>query len=89
MYVHQCETISVYDLGLFQFKDEILHHQLVREHLRNTLLAMIGQERRGEIVDRYVEITYVHKVTFSFWVCFHKGRQKGGLRAPGLHPGGK
>lgn len=52
VYVHQCETINVYDLGLMQFKDEILHHQLVREHLKNTLLAMVAQERRGEIVDR-------------------------------------
>lgn len=50
--MHQCETTNVYDLGLIQFKDEILHHQLVREHLRNTLLAMVAQERRGEIVDR-------------------------------------
>ena len=52
--MNQCETTSVYDLGLIQFKDEILHHQLVREHLRNTLLAMVAQERRGEIVDRFV-----------------------------------
>ena len=54
MYVNQYETTNVYDLGLIQFKDEILHHALVREHLRNTLLAMVAQERRGEIVDRYV-----------------------------------
>ena len=53
--MHQCETTNVYDLGLIQFKDEILHHQLVREHLKNTLLAMVAQERRGEIVDRYVK----------------------------------
>lgn len=52
VYVHQFETTNVYDLGLIQFKDEILHHPLVREHLRNTLLAMVAQERRGEIVDR-------------------------------------
>ena len=52
MYVHQYETVSVYDLGLIQYKDEVLHHPLVREHLRNTLLAMVAQERRGEIVDR-------------------------------------
>ena len=57
VYVHQSETTSVYDLGLILFKDEILHHSLVREHLRNTLLAMVAQERRGEIVDRY---GYVH-----------------------------
>jgi cullin 3 len=52
--VHQSETTNVYDLGLILFKDEILHHQLVTEHLRNTLLAMVAQERRGEIVDRCV-----------------------------------
>ncbi len=52
MYVHQYETVNVYDLGLIQYKDEVLHHPLVREHLRNTLLAMIAQERRGEIVER-------------------------------------
>ena len=53
MYVHQYETVNVYDLGLIQYKDEVLHHPLVREHLRNTLLAMIAQERKGEIVERY------------------------------------
>ena len=52
MYVQQYETINVYDLGLIQYKDEVLHHPLVREHLKTTLLSMVAQERRGEIVDR-------------------------------------
>ena len=52
MYVHGNEAVNVYDLGLLLFRDEVLHHHNVREHLRTTLLSMVAQERRGEIVDR-------------------------------------
>ena len=52
MYVHGNEAVNVYDLGLLLFRDEVLHHPNVREHLRTTLLSMVAQERRGEIVDR-------------------------------------
>ncbi len=52
MYVQQNEVVSVYDLGLLLFRDEVLHHSRVREHLRSTLLSMVAQERRGEIVER-------------------------------------
>ena len=54
MYVTQNEEVTVYDLGLTLFRDEVVHHPLVKEHLRTTLLAMVAQERRGEIVDRSV-----------------------------------
>lgn len=54
MYVTQNEEVTVYDLGLTLFRDEVVHHSLVKEHLRSTLLAMVAQERRGEIVDRCV-----------------------------------
>lgn len=53
MYVTQNEAVNVYDLGLMLFRDEVLHHSLIRERLKTTLLAMVAQERRGEIVDRY------------------------------------
>lgn len=53
MYVNQNEAVNVYDLGLMLFRDEVLHHSLIRERLKTTLLAMVAQERRGEIVDRY------------------------------------
>ena len=56
MYVNQNEAVNVYDLGLLLYRDEVLHHPLIREHLRTTLLAMVAQERRGEIVDRCVDV---------------------------------
>ena len=52
VYVTQNEEVTVYDLGLTLFRDEVVHHSLVKEHLQSTLLAMVAQERRGEIVDR-------------------------------------
>ena len=53
--MNQNEAVNVYDLGLMLFRDEVLHHCLIRERLKTTLLAMVAQERRGEIVDRYRE----------------------------------
>ncbi|XP_064394633.1 cullin-3-like [Halichondria panicea] len=52
VYVTQNEEVTVYDLGLTLFRDEVVHHSLVKEHLQSTLLAMVAQERKGEIVDR-------------------------------------
>lgn len=54
MYVNQNEEVTVYDMGLLLFREEVVHHSLVKEHLKTTLLAMVAQERRGEIVDRCV-----------------------------------
>ena len=48
----------MYDLGLLLFRDEVVHHTTVREHLRRTLLEMVLMERKGEMADRY-NITYV------------------------------
>ena len=31
----------------------------IREHLRNQLLHLIGQERRGEVIDRWVMVVPV------------------------------
>ena len=50
--------MNVYDLGLLLFRDEVLHHPRVKEHLRSTLLSMVAQERRGEIGDRCVGVVY-------------------------------
>ena len=52
VYVNQNEDQGVYDLGLMLFRDEVLHHSVVREHLRRRLLDMVACERKGELVDR-------------------------------------
>ena len=44
--------VNVYDLGLLLFRDEVVHHTTVREHLRRTLLEMVLMERKGEMADR-------------------------------------
>lgn len=44
--------VNVYDLGLLLFRDEVVHHGSVRDHLRRTLLEMVLMERKGEMADR-------------------------------------
>ena len=66
--MNQNEEVTVYDLGLSLFRDEVVHHSLVKEHLKTTLLAMVAQERRGEIVDRFV------------CVCWGRGHEIGCVR---------
>ena len=46
--------VNVYDLGLLLFRDEVVHHGSIREHLRRTLLEMVLMERKGEMADRSV-----------------------------------
>ncbi len=76
MYVTQNEEVTVYDLGLTLFRDEVVHHSLVKEHLQSTLLAMVAQERRGEIVDRCIHILYMYigvgYIGCSVYECGHR-----------------
>jgi cullin 3 len=39
-------------LGLIIFRDQVVRHPTIRDHLRATLLDMVAKERRGEVVDR-------------------------------------
>ncbi len=43
---------SVYNVGLQLFRDKIVRHDNVGLHLRATLLDLIRNERRGEVIDR-------------------------------------
>ncbi|XP_052783595.1 cullin-3-like [Mya arenaria] len=52
VYVQQNNVDNVYNLGLKIFRDEVVRHQSINEHLRHTLLDMVAKERRGEVVDR-------------------------------------
>ena len=45
---------SVYNLGLKIFRDQVIRQNDIRECLRETLLDLVGRERRGEVVDRQV-----------------------------------
>lgn len=51
VYVQQNEVDNVYNLGLIIFRDEIVTHERIRNHLRETLLSMIMNERKGEAID--------------------------------------
>ncbi|KAG5676685.1 hypothetical protein PVAND_006501 [Polypedilum vanderplanki] len=51
VYVQQNDVDNVYNLGLIIFRDEIISHERIRNHLRETLLAMIMNERKGEAID--------------------------------------
>lgn len=46
------DQLSVYSMSLVLFRDAVLHYGQVRERLQATLLDLIAQERRGEIIDR-------------------------------------
>ncbi|KAK7576562.1 hypothetical protein V9T40_012848 [Parthenolecanium corni] len=52
VYVQQNEVDNVYNLGLIIFRDQVVRHGCIRDHLRDTLLDMVIKERKGEIVDR-------------------------------------
>ncbi|XP_050435025.1 cullin-3-B-like [Adelges cooleyi] len=43
---------SVYSLGLRLFCDIVVHNDLIKFHLRETLLSMVMSERNGEVIDR-------------------------------------
>lgn len=52
MYVQQNNVDNVYNLGLMIFREKVVRHPMIRDHLRSTLLEMVAKERRGEVVDR-------------------------------------
>ncbi|KAL1123778.1 hypothetical protein AAG570_001551 [Ranatra chinensis] len=52
VYVQQNDVDNVYNLGLILFKDQVVRHGNIRDHLRDTLLDLVMRERRGEVVDR-------------------------------------
>lgn len=52
VYVQQNNVENVYNLGLIIFRDQVVRHPTIRDHLRSTLLDMVAKERRGEVVDR-------------------------------------
>ena len=52
MYVQQNDVDNVYNLGLKIFREEVVRYSNINDHLRHTLLDMVGKERRGEVVDR-------------------------------------
>lgn len=52
VYVQQNNVDNVYNLGLMIFRDQVVRHPTIKDHLRTTLLEMVAKERRGEVVDR-------------------------------------
>ncbi|XP_055371831.1 cullin-3 isoform X1 [Condylostylus longicornis] len=51
VYVQQHEVENVYNLGLIIFKEQIVRHRPIQEHLRETLLGMVMAERNGEVIN--------------------------------------
>ncbi|XP_046854312.1 cullin-3-A-like [Xenia sp. Carnegie-2017] len=52
VYVQQNNVDNVYNLGLVLFRDLVVRHGSLRDHLCNTLLSLVSRERRGEVVER-------------------------------------
>jgi cullin 3 len=51
VYVQQNELDSVYDLGLIIFRDQVVHHDCIRDHMRETLLSMFVCALKREVID--------------------------------------
>lgn len=52
VYVQTYNVEPVYNLGLILFRDVVVRHPTIKDHLRQTLLEMVHKERRGELTDR-------------------------------------
>uniref|UniRef100_A0A914CCA3 Cullin family profile domain-containing protein n=1 Tax=Acrobeloides nanus TaxID=290746 RepID=A0A914CCA3_9BILA len=51
VYVEQNNVHKVYDLGLKIFREEVVGHPPINDHLKATLLNMIAQERQKEVIE--------------------------------------
>ncbi len=52
VYVQTYNVEPVYNLGLILFRDTVVRHPHIKDHIRQTLLDMVHKERRGELTDR-------------------------------------
>lgn len=53
IYVTQCSVDNVYNVGLNLFRDHIINHPFIKDHLKHTLLTQVGTERRGEYIEAH------------------------------------
>lgn len=53
IYVTQCSVDNVYNVGLNLFRDHVINHPSIRDHLRHTLLMQVTLERRGEYIEAH------------------------------------
>lgn len=53
IYVQQCNVDNVYNVGLNLFRDHVINHPSIRDHLRHTLLMQVTLERRGEYIEAH------------------------------------
>lgn len=51
IYVQGCNVDNVYNVGLNLFRDHVINHPHIRDHLRQTLLTQVSNERRGECIE--------------------------------------
>ena len=70
MYVQQNNVENVYNLGLTIFRDQVVRHPIIRDHLRQTLLDMVAKERRGEVVDRSDSLPPLRRFLFFGFLSF-------------------
>lgn len=47
----QANVTNVYNMGVLLFRDHIIRHAGIRDHLRDTLLELVARERRGEKIE--------------------------------------
>lgn len=52
VYVQQNNVENVYNLGLILFRDHVVRYGCIRDHLKGTLLTLVMNERKGEVIDR-------------------------------------
>lgn len=51
IHVQQYNVDNVYNVGLNLFRDHVINHPNIRDHLRQTLLTQVSKERCGECIE--------------------------------------
>lgn len=54
IYVQSCGVDNVYNVGLNLFRDYVINHPDIRDHLKNTLLTQVAIERNGETIEAHL-----------------------------------
>lgn len=53
IYLQNCNVDNVYNVGLNLFRDHVINHAHIKDHLRHTLLTQVALERRGEYIEAH------------------------------------
>lgn len=53
IFVTQFNVDNIYNVGLNLFRDHVIDHPTIKDHLRDTLLTQVAMERHGEAIEAH------------------------------------